>query len=68
MVCEYFQICRELNLELDQYVECEPTTVKRLICSYNHHIMMLCDGHALCFDNCCPYHRRPEVVVQCPSQ
>ena len=62
MVCDYFEICKELNFELDQYVECEPVTVMRWLCQRDNRVMMLCDNHALCFDCFCPYHRDVKLL------
>ena len=54
MVCEYLQICKELDLDVDSSVKCEPVTVMIWLCE--NHAMRLCDNHVLSFNQYCPYH------------
>ena len=56
MVCDYLKICKDLEMEVNHSIQCNNLTVMRWWCPRENHIMLLCDNHALWFNNYCPYH------------
>ena len=57
MVCDYLEICEDLEIEVDHSIECDTLTVMRWRCPREDHYMLLCDNHAIIsFHNCCPFH------------